>query len=292
MDSDPPPPPPTPPSPSDSIALVATSRLVGQDIAHEPLQDNDINSGVDSQDLSEYIDIEQYRSEYLEHLALEEIDGWAEDSSANPRTPPRQQPPINAAPSIVIDSSPLSVSLLSSLGDDPTTQSPSSSFGLGPFTHLYDFGVPGVDEPPTNYRIYIPTGWVYKPSQTEVNHAMSLLDMTSGGPSRLRVQKGKYYLYSAHFTREKYITLKWLEFVVWRFLAMAPCSHSNHARWRFLESDGENGEKDEFVLQLLVGLPYEDHIIVYSFLENIVDCQMADYYRRYNFVFQGLSLPS
>ena len=73
---------------------------------------------------------------------------------------------------------------------------------------------------------------------------------------------------------------------------MAPCSHSNHARWRFLEEDGENRENDKFVLQLLVGLPYEDHILVYLFLENIVDCQMADYYQRYNFVFQGLSLNS
>lgn len=166
------------------------------------------------------------QAEYLKNLALEveEIDRWAEDSSANPRTPPCQRHHNNIAASIdtaqstahlpntiAIDSL-LTVSLLLSLRDEPNTQSPSSTFGLGPFTHLYNFGIPGVDNPPTNYRVYIPTDWVYKPSQTEVNCVMSLLDPLSDGPGHLRIQKGKYYFYYAHFTLEKYRTLNWLQF--------------------------------------------------------------------------------
>ena len=105
----------------------------------------------------------------------------------------------------------------------------------------------------------------------------------------LKPEPGKYYLYSVTFSLAKYKTLEWLDFAVHRFLALAPFTHSNNARWRFLSEDGPNVE---FILQIMLGLPHSEHLVIYPFLESIVSLDMADFYKRCHFAFLGVDLPS
>ena len=51
-------------------------------------------------------------------------------------------------------------------------------------------------------------------------------------------------------------------------------------------------ENVEFVLQIMLGIPYNAHLVIYPFLETMVSLDMADCYKRYSFAFMGVDLPS